>query len=76
MKKVMRPDFFSDQLALWGVDRPPADSGMLLNFIEMMAQNQNVPHVAHTLGELEIRRSSLREGGERRRGGRKGGGRG
>lgn len=42
-----------------GVDRPPVDSGMLLNFIEKMAQNQNVPQMAHTLSELEIRRSSL-----------------
>jgi hypothetical protein len=51
----MPPDSFSDQMALWGVDRPPADSGMLLNFIEKLAQNQNVPAMAQTLRELEIR---------------------
>jgi cephalosporin-C deacetylase-like acetyl esterase len=56
----MRPDSFSDQLALWGVDRPPVDPGMLLDFIGKMAQNQNVPHMALTLEELELRRSSLK----------------
>lgn len=56
---IMNPSHFSDQLALWGVDRPPADPQMLLDFIEKMAQNRPVPPPAQTPEELEARRSPL-----------------
>lgn len=55
----MRQNSFADRLSMCGVDRPSVDSGMLLDFIEKMAQNQNVPHPAQTLEELESRRISL-----------------
>jgi cephalosporin-C deacetylase-like acetyl esterase len=50
---------FPDQLALWGVDRPAADPGMLLNFVEKLAKSQAAPSLARTWEELEARRSSL-----------------
>jgi cephalosporin-C deacetylase-like acetyl esterase len=50
---------FSDQLALWGVDRAPAEAGMLLDFIERLATRQPVPAPARTLDELEARRLPL-----------------
>lgn len=55
----MKMDSFSDKLALWGVDRPPADPEMLLDFVERLAQNQSLPSLAQTRDELESRRSSL-----------------
>jgi cephalosporin-C deacetylase-like acetyl esterase len=55
----MRPSSFSDRLALWGVDRPPADAEMLLNFVERLAQNQSVPALAKTRDELLARRAPL-----------------
>jgi len=57
--KKMKMDSFSDKLALWGVDRPPADPEMLLDFVERLAQNQSLPSLAQTRDELESRRSSL-----------------
>jgi len=60
MKRV-KQDSFKDKLALWGIDRPPADPEMLLNFVEMMAQNQSVPSLPQTREELEARRSSLQK---------------
>ncbi len=59
MMRKMKLDSFSDKLALWGVDRPPADPEMLLNFVERLAQNQPVPSLAQTREELEARRASL-----------------
>jgi cephalosporin-C deacetylase-like acetyl esterase len=59
MKRRANPDSFSEKLSLWGVDRPAIDSGMLLNFIEKLAQNQNVPPLAQTCQELRDRRSPL-----------------
>lgn len=59
MRKGVKLGSFSDQLALWGVDRPPADPEMLLNFVEKMAQNQTRPSLAQTREELEARRSPL-----------------
>jgi cephalosporin-C deacetylase-like acetyl esterase len=55
----MKLGSFSDQLALWGVDRPPADPEMLLNFVEKLAHNQPVPALAQTRDELEARREPL-----------------
>jgi len=55
----VKPNSFPDQLALWGVDRSPVDSEMLLDFVEKMAQNQLAPSLAQTWEELETRRSSL-----------------
>ena len=57
----MEPSSFSDQLALWGVDRPPADTEMLLNFVEKLAQQQSVPALAQTREELEARRPLLQK---------------
>jgi cephalosporin-C deacetylase-like acetyl esterase len=57
----MKAGSFSDQIALWGVDRPPADPEMLLNFIEKLAHNQAVPAVAKSLAELEARRGPLQK---------------
>ncbi len=51
---------FADQLNLWGVDHPPAHPEMLLDFIETLAQNQPVPALAQSLGELEARRTPLK----------------
>jgi len=59
MMKREKLDSFPDKIALWGVDRPPADPEMLLNFVEKMAQNQSVPSQAQTREELDSRRSSL-----------------
>lgn len=50
---------FSDKLALWGVDRPAVDSGMLLNFVEKLAQHQSTPSPAKTWEELQSRRTPL-----------------
>jgi len=55
----VKPNSFPDKLALWGVDRPPVDSGMLLDFVEKMAQNQSVPSLALTWEELEASRLPL-----------------
>jgi hypothetical protein len=57
----MDPSSFADQLALWGVDRPPADTEMLLNFVEKLAQQQSVPALAQTREELEARRPLLQK---------------
>jgi cephalosporin-C deacetylase-like acetyl esterase len=57
----MKPRPFSDQLALWGVDRPPADPEMLLNFVEDLANHQQVPALARTREELEARRPWLQK---------------
>jgi cephalosporin-C deacetylase-like acetyl esterase len=59
MMKRKKLDSFSNKLDLWGVDRPPADPEMLLNFVERMAQNQPVPPSAQTRDELESRRALL-----------------
>lgn len=50
---------FSANLALWGVDRPAADSEMLLNFVETLAKQQKVPELAKSHDELELRRQIL-----------------
>ena len=55
----MEPGSFSDKLALWGVDCPAADSGMLLNFVEKLAQLQSKPSPAKTWEELQSRRAPL-----------------
>lgn len=55
----MKTGSFSDRLALWGVDRPPADPGMLLDFVEKMAQGRSVPPLAQTRDELLARRAPL-----------------
>ena len=55
----MRPDSFSDQLALWGI-RP--STGRLWNAAEFHRKDGATPKCAPygtTLGELEIRRPSL-----------------
>ena len=57
--KPMKTGSFSDRLALWGVDRPPADPGMLLDFVEKMAQGRSVPPLAQTRDELLARRAPL-----------------
>ena len=44
---------------MWGVDRPPADPEMLLNFVEKMAQNQFVPSMAKSRDDLAARRAPL-----------------
>jgi len=59
MKIFKDANSFSSNLALWGVDRPPSDSEMLLNFVEKLVDQQNVPAIALTREELEIRRPIL-----------------
>jgi len=58
--KRVKVGHFADQLDLWGVDHPPTDPEMLLNFIERLAQTQSVPALAQTRDELEARRSPLK----------------
>ena len=55
----MTPYPLADQLALWGVDRPPAAPEMLLDFVEKLAQNQPTPPEAQTWEELQARRIPL-----------------
>ena len=55
----MKPYPFADKLSLWGVDRPPVDPDMLLDFIQKMGQNLPLPPRASTLVELDSRRAKL-----------------
>lgn len=57
----MKQSSFAEKLAQWGVDRPPANPEMLLNFVELLAENQPVPGLAQSLEEIEIRRIPLQK---------------
>jgi len=52
---------FTEKLVLWGVDRPPSDPEMLLNFIQTLAENQSVPALTQSIEELDLRRDSLQK---------------
>ena len=55
----MKPCSLADQLAAWGVDRPPRHPDMLLDFVERLAQKQPRPPEATTWAELQARRAPL-----------------
>lgn len=48
------------RLALWGIDPPPRDPKMLLDFIEGLAEKRLLPPPARSVDELYRRRDGLR----------------